>query len=260
MDFRKQCQKLSKMPIAVCAVLACLFAVSCAGCSAGPPAQSGWWPGLRNSARICESCRTNKTLSPTCKAPEAVAVGAPAEPPLPVPTEVPVAATGTGTPEPVEPIAAAQPPQVPAIPIISAIPETSAPVASAPEAFPVAPIVQNPESAASLDDLNRCQNQMAELSTRFSSLEDTHQKSQHALVLLLAEQRRLKLDNERLKRDLELNHQQDIESLDSLSQIIEDVVSAPAAEISEIPGSAGSGSKSAEDVPATPLPAVEAGT
>jgi len=121
----------------------------------------------------------------------------------------------------------------------------------------VAPLIQNPEPTASLDDLNRCQNQMAELNTRFSSLEDTHQKSQHALVLLLAEQRRLKLDNERLKRDLELNHQQDIESLDSLSQIIEDVVSAPAAVTREKPTSAGSDSTSTEAIQATPLPAVE---
>ena len=167
-------------------------------------------------------------------------------------TEIPVA--GTGTPELVEPIAAAQPPQVPIIP---AIPEASAPVASALETLPVAPHIQNPEPTASLDDLNRCQNQMAELNTRFSSLEDTHQKSQHALVLLLTEQRRLKLDNERLKRDLELNQQQDIESLDSLSQIIEDVVSAPAAVTREKPASAGTVTNSTEAVPATPLPAVE---
>ena len=252
MDSRKQCQNLFRMPIAVSAVLACLFAVSCAGCSACPRAPSGWWPGLRNSARICESCRTKTTLQPTCKAPEAVVASAPAEPPLPVATEVPVA--GTGTPELVEPIAAAQPPQVPIIPVI---PEASAPVASALETLPVAPHIQNPEPTASLDDLNRCQNQMAELNTRFSSLEDTHQKSQHALVLLLAEQRRLKLDNERLKRDLELNQQQDIESLDSLSQIIEDVVSAPAAVTREKPASAGTVTNSTEAVPATPLPAVE---
>ena len=255
MDILKKSQNRSRMPIAVTVVLACVFAVSCAGCSAGPPALSGWWPGLRNSAGDCESCRTNRTLPATCKAPESVVVGAPTDAPLPVPTELPAAATTTATLEPVEPITAAQPLQVPDVPILPAMP-----VASVPDTLPVAPIVQNPEPSVSLDDLNRCQNQMAELNTRFSSLEDTHQKSQHALVLLLAEQRRLKLDNERLKRDLELNHQQDIESLDSLSQIIEDVVSAPAAITPESISSGGRGPNSTEAIPSTPLPAVEAGT
>lgn len=252
MDFEKQRrnQNSSISHVAVATILACLLAASVGGCSTSRALTSGGWRGLRNSGGTCESCRSGKSLLPTCQAPGAVVVGATVEPLQPSPPSESSAAPGDIS----EPSAASEtsPINVPEVPVVPPGPD-----AIGPAALVEVPIAHNPEPAASLEDLNRCQSQMAELNSRFSTLEETHLKSQQALVQLLAEQRRLKLDNERLKQELELNHRQDIESLDSLSKIIEEVVAAPSQPSSASPDPRQNVPNGSEAIPVTPLPAVE---
>ena len=253
MNVQRQHQNPSRIPVAAATMLAFLLAASFAGCSTRRPAWSGWWPRQSNSAGTYESRSAGKCQLPACRTPEPVVAVAPAELPLPLSSAVPAAEHVEDLPpEQVATELVAQPTLVPPVPDLPSIP-------AATDSLPVPefPIAQNPEPSLSRDDLDRCQNQMAELYARFSSLEDTHEKSQQVLALLLAEQRRLKLDNERLKRELQLNHQQDIESLDSLSQILEEVVSVPAAATPETSAPAENDSNSPESTSPTRLPAVE---
>ncbi len=242
----------SKLRHAVAVLLVCLVAGSSAGCSVGRSALAHLRPGRLTSNSTCESCGASLCVQPTCNAPEAVVVSAPHDSPLPVPPAVPVADPAMATSAktvPSQPMAQSTPD--PSIPVIPPIPDSAVEFV-----VPRVPVAEGPEPIESNEELRRCQTQMAELHSRFSDLETTNQQSQRTLTLMLAEQHRLKLDNERLMHELELNHQQDIESLDSLSKIIEDVVTAPA-ETSQTPAAAASETAGAGALPAVPLPAVE---
>lgn len=230
--------KSSPVTAAMILLAVALLTASAFGCSATSSVRSGRQSHLTGKKSNVEPPSVHQFTTPSCIAPSGITEFQEFGPTM----QVPVASPGE---QPVPPETASEP---------------ADDSVNTPAGVPEIPLFTNPEpTTSSSEELNQCQSQLTDLSSRFSILEATHLKSQQALAALLAEQQQLKLDNAKLEEELERNHVEDIESLESLSQILEEVVTATTATGSPIAPSSTASPSTGKPVPsAMPLPAVDA--
>jgi len=119
-------------------------------------------------------------------------------------------------------------------------------------AVPIAPAV-----TASAAELSQCQKRLEELNQQITSLRETSERSQQAMQVMVAEQKNLQRQNLELKRRVEKTDQQYLESMDSLSQIIDEVMSPPAPAVNRVPASSFGSKKPNQDSSAIELPSVD---
>jgi hypothetical protein len=89
--------------------------------------------------------------------------------------------------------------------------------------------IMTPAQSSPVDEkLTECQTQVEALSQRLSSLQDSTQSNELTLQTMAAEQMRLKKDNELLRKRAEMADKQYLQTLDSLSNMLEDDRPEPA--------------------------------
>jgi uncharacterized coiled-coil protein SlyX len=120
-------------------------------------------------------------------------------------------------------------------------------------AFPP-PVPAEPAYAA---ELSQCQKRLEELNQQITSLQETSERSQQAMQVMVAEQKNLQRQNLELKRRVEKTDQQYLESMDSLSQIIDEVMSPPAPAVNRVPASSFGSKKPNQDSSEIELPSVD---
>ncbi len=114
-----------------------------------------------------------------------------------------------------------------------------------------------PAVPASAAELSQCQKQLEELNQQITSLRETTERSQQAMQVMAVEQKNLQMQNQLLKQRAEKTDRQYLESMESLSQIIGEVVSPPAAAANPAPASSASSKKPNPGSSAILLPSVD---
>ncbi|GEM_PF-2419716 len=71
--------------------------------------------------------------------------------------------------------------------------------------------------------LQQCEQQMAEMTAKVTGLQNTTEVTRQAMLNMAVEQMRLQNENEALKQRAEENHREFIQSIDSISQFIDEV-------------------------------------
>jgi len=115
--------------------------------------------------------------------------------------------------------------------------------------LPAQPVPQVP---ASVEELSQCQNQLAEMNQQVSSLKRTTERAQQAMELMAAEQLKLQQQNESLLRRAERTDRQYLESMESLSQIISEVITPSDETLKPAPASTASPQTAEQNLPAIP--------
>ena len=113
------------------------------------------------------------------------------------------------------------------------------------------------DDSVSAVDLSLCQKKMEEMNHQISSLTVATERAHHAMSVMAVEQKKLQRQNDDLQRRADSTDRQYLESMDSLSQIISEVISPNPELLTPVPASSVSVQKSDQNLREIPLPAVD---